>query len=50
MIDYAQAKQIALAHIGPECALMDEAEFENPYGWYFLGQSKAYLQTGDPFK
>lgn len=47
MIDYAQARQIALAHIGPDCALIEEATFEKPYGWYFCGQSRAYLETGN---
>jgi hypothetical protein len=50
VLDYAQARQIALMHIGPECDLIDSAEFEKPYGWYFLGQCKAYLQTGPVVK
>lgn len=47
MIEYNTARQIALARIGPEKSLIDEASFEKPYGWYFFGQSNAYLETGN---
>jgi len=46
-ISFDQAKQIALQHIGPECGLMEENTIEKPYGWYFIGQSKEFLRTGD---
>lgn len=47
MISFEEAKRIAIAKIGPDCALVDSATLEKPYGWYFLGQSRAYLETGD---
>jgi hypothetical protein len=47
MITFEEAKQIALDKIGPECALVDGATLEKPYGWYFCYQSKAYVQSGD---
>ncbi len=47
MIDFEQARRIAIAHIGPECGLIEEETFEKPYGWYFHDQSKAYLETGN---
>ena len=47
MIDYEQARQIALDYIGPNCGLVGEAILEKPYGWYFADQSKAYLKSGD---
>jgi hypothetical protein len=46
MISFDEAKQIALHKIGPECALIEDATVEKPYGWYFWFQSKAYLQSG----
>jgi len=50
MICFEEAKRIALAYIGPDCALVDAATMEKPYGWYFLGQSRAFLETGDSSK
>ena len=47
MISFEKAKQIALDKIGPDCALIDDATLEKPYGWYFHYQSKAYLRSGD---
>jgi hypothetical protein len=47
MISFEEAKRIALAKIGPDCGLVETATIEKPYGWYFLGQSRAYLETGD---
>ena len=47
MISFEEAKKIALAKIGPDCALVETATIEKPYGWYFMGQSRAYLETGD---
>ncbi len=47
MIDYAQAKKIAIEYVGADCGIVETATLERPYGWYFCGQSKAYLQTGD---
>ncbi len=47
MISFEEAKQIALAKIGPDCGLVETATIEKPYGWYFLAQSRGYLQTGD---
>ena len=47
MIDYAQAEKIAIEYIGADCGLVETATLEKPYGWYFCGQSKTYLQTGD---
>jgi len=46
MITFEEAKQIALNKIGPDCALIDDATMEKPYGWYFCAQSKGYL-SGD---
>ena len=46
MISFEEAKQIALARIGSNCALIESATFEKPYGWYFNFQSRAYLETG----
>lgn len=45
MITFQQAKQIALDRIGPDCALIEKATVEKPYGWYFCYQSKAYLES-----
>jgi hypothetical protein len=36
-----------IERIGPEQAIMEEETRELPYGWYFLAQSKRYLQTRD---
>lgn len=47
MISFDEAKRIALANIGPDCLLVETATLEKPYGWYFLGQSRTYLETGD---
>ncbi len=47
MISFEDAKRIALAKIGPECALVESATIEKPYGWYFLGQSHAFVETGE---
>ena len=47
MITFEEAKQIALDKIGPDCALVDDATMEKPYGWYFCYQSKAYVQSGN---
>ena len=47
MIDYLQARSIALESIGDENSLLDDLEFEKPYGWYFAAQSKAYLLSGE---
>ena len=32
MISFMEAKQIALARIGPGCALVESATLEKPYG------------------
>lgn len=48
MITFEEAKQIAIRRIGPKCALIDDATFEKPYGWYFTYQATAYLQSGNP--
>lgn len=45
MIDFAQARQIALAHLDEDCALVEEATCEKPYGWYFCPQSKEFVRT-----
>lgn len=47
MITFEEARRIALDKIGPNCALVESATIEKPYGWYFLGQSRAFLETGD---
>jgi hypothetical protein len=47
MIDFDQAKGIAKARIGPECDFVEQATIEKPYGWYFYGQSKKYIATGN---
>jgi hypothetical protein len=47
MITFEEAIQIAHDKIGPDCALIDNATMEKPYGWYFCYQSKAYIQSGD---
>jgi hypothetical protein len=46
-ISFEEAKRIALAKIGPDCALIETETVEKPYGWYFMGQSRAYLETGN---
>ncbi len=46
MITFEEAKQIALNHIPQYCALVTDQISEKPYGWYFLCQTKAYLQSG----
>ncbi|RYG70797.1 hypothetical protein EON80_06885, partial [bacterium] len=47
MIDFHQARQIALEKIGPDCGLQEDQTLEKPYGWYFSYQSRAYLESGD---
>lgn len=47
VISFAEAKQIALAKIGPDCGLIETATMEKPYGWYFYAQSRAFIETGD---
>jgi hypothetical protein len=50
MIDFLEALRIAEEHIEPECALLESAMLEKPYGWYFYAQSKEYIETGDILK
>ena len=45
MISFEDAKTIALGEIGEDCALLDDATLEKPYGWYFCFQSKQFLET-----
>jgi hypothetical protein len=47
VITFEEAKQIALNHIHPDCALVEDEISEKPYGWYFFYQSRAYLQSGN---
>ena len=47
MISFEEAKQIALAKIGPDNVLIETAPIEKPHGWYFNDQSRAYVETGD---
>jgi hypothetical protein len=47
MINFEQARGIAKEHIGPECDVVEQATIEKPYGWYFHGQSKKFLATGN---
>ena len=47
MISFEEARQIALARIGPNCGLVESATIAKPYGWYFYGQTRAYLETGN---
>jgi hypothetical protein len=46
MISFEDAKQIALAKIGPNNVLIATAPIEKPHGWYFHDQSRAYVETG----
>ena len=47
MISFEEARQIALAKIGPDCGLVESAMIEKPYGWYFYFQSRAFLESGN---
>ena len=47
MINYEEAQRIALAKLGPGLGLVEERTMEKPYGWYFMGQSLAYLSSRD---
>ncbi len=47
MIPFQDAREIALAKIGGDCALVDSATIEKPYGWFFYHQSREYIKTGD---
>jgi hypothetical protein len=47
VITFEEAKRIAIEKIGTDCALVESATVEKPYGWYFFGQSRTYLETGD---
>jgi hypothetical protein len=47
MIDYQQARQIALDRIGHDCALYEDSILEKPYGWVFSFNSRRFLETGD---
>lgn len=47
MVTFEEAKLIALDKIGTDCALIEDATIEKPYGWYFCYQSKAFVQSGD---
>jgi hypothetical protein len=42
MIDFETAKQIAIEHIGADCALVEEATFEKPYGCIFMNKQKLF--------
>jgi hypothetical protein len=47
VINFEEAKQIALNKIGPDCALFENQIIEKSYGWYFWFQSKAYFASGN---
>ncbi|RYD28941.1 MAG: hypothetical protein EOP86_22360 [Verrucomicrobiaceae bacterium] len=47
MITYGVARQIAIAHIGRECVLIESSIEEKSYGWFFQRQSRAFLESGD---
>lgn len=47
MISFEDAKRIAIAKIGPDCALVESETIEKPYGWCFFGQTRTFLETGD---
>lgn len=47
MLTLEQARQLALAKIGDDCALEESALRELANGWYFAFQTRAYLETGD---
>jgi hypothetical protein len=47
MITFEQAKQIAVEKIGTSCAILESKIIEKPYGWYFIYQSKCYIETQD---
>lgn len=47
MLTFEQARQLALAKIGDDCALVDSAWRELANGWYFAFQTRAYLETGN---
>ena len=44
MLTYEEARRIAEAHAG-KLVLMEEAIREEPFGWYFVAQSRAYVET-----
>jgi hypothetical protein len=46
MLTYEEARRIAEAHAG-KLVLVEEATQERPFGWYFLAQSKAFVETGE---
>ncbi|WP_164019322.1 YrhB domain-containing protein [Pyxidicoccus trucidator] len=48
MLTYKDALRIALAHLRPDCGLIESMTRELPFGWYFLAQPKQYLETGNP--
>ena len=39
MLSFDEAKRIALAHIGPDCRLVESRTIEKPYGWFFYAES-----------
>jgi hypothetical protein len=47
MISFDEAKQIALAEIGSDYALLENCTVEKPYGWYFCSQSKKFIESGN---
>ena len=47
MISFEQAKQIALAEIGADSALLEDCTIEKSYGWYFCSQSKKFIESGN---
>lgn len=47
MLTFELARQLALAKIGDDCALCEDALRELASGWYFAFQTRAYLATGD---
>lgn len=54
MIGFAEARAVAQAHIGemqtpavPSLVLMDEETIERPYGWVFVYQNRAFVETGE---
>lgn len=48
MIDFEEARRIAIGHIPSDYVLMDECTIEKPYGWRFLAETRAFLETGGP--
>jgi hypothetical protein len=47
VIDRTEAANRARAAVGDECVLLQDQTLEEPFGWVFFYESKAYVETGE---